>query len=300
MMGLLLMMVGCSAPERHLSRPNAVAISGDEIHVSDFHHQRIVTFNLDGSVLRTFGRQGLGRNQLWEVWGLLTDPDSGDLFVLNERPTSSTEETRVREIKTFRDGQEVSAVALSLADGTAPEWSEGISRDPAGRWTLSSVSQSTLVQFEADGSYRAALDAPEDGEPFKSPSALHQENSALWVIEQFEHRIRRLNTNSRQTLVFGEEGASPGQLRFPKALDLCPGGWVAVADLGNYRIQRYSLAGDYRDGFEPSPTSPDSPVQLVDVAVSPDCERLYLVDSKGDRVLVTDPEGAPLLELSSW
>ena len=42
------------------------------------------------------------------------------------------------------------------------------------------------------------------------------------------------------------------------------------------------------------------PKQLMDLAVSPDCERLYLVDSKGNRVLVTTVDGEVLLEISSW
>jgi len=300
LLAALAALVGCSGAERSLSRPNAVALAGDQIYVSDFHHQRIVTFSTDGQQVSTFGRRGLGRNQLWEVWGLLSDPDSGDLFVLNERPTSSTDDARIREVKTFRGGREVDVVALRMEDGSAPEWSEGISRDPAGRWSVAALESNAIQQFGPDGAFLRAVTTPEDGTPLEHPSALHQENSALWVVEQFEHRIRRLNTNGRQTLVFGAEGSGVGELRFPKALDLCPGGWLVVADLGIHRVQRFNLAGEHRDGFTPAPVDSKSPVQLVDIAVGAGCEALYLVDSKGDRVVVTTPTGEVTQTLSSW
>jgi hypothetical protein len=38
----------------------------------------------------------------------------------------------------------------------------------------------------------------------------------------------------------------------------------------------------------------------MDLAVSPDCSRLYLVDSKGNRVLVTTPDGHVLQTLDRW
>lgn len=292
-------LLACRAEPEGLSRPNAVALSGDRVFVSDFHHQRIVVFNAAGDVTQTFGQRGLGRGQLWEVWGLSADPnaETEDVYVLNQRPTSSTDETVIREVKRFRDGREIERVRLVNSDGAAPPWSEGLVHRPDGGWQVAAPTQDAVLHFSAEGAWVNTLHHPESGPALKNPSRLHRENDALWIIEQFEHRIRRVNRNGRQTLQFGEEGAAPGQLRFPRALDVCPGGWLVVADFGNYRIQRFDLAGGYRDGFEPAPAHPDAPVQLLDVAVKPGCERLYLVDSKGDRVLVTTPKGVVLQEL---
>lgn len=291
--------LACQAPEQRLSRPNAIAIAGERLYVSDFHHQRIVTFHEDGTVLQTFGRRGLGRNQLWQVWGLLSDPETGALFVLNERPTSSTDDRPVLEVKTFEEGRETAVVPLTIPDQNVP-WSEGISRDQDGHWLLAGVSTGSVLRFLPDGQYEAAVLEPDGGAAFQSPSGLHQENNTLWVIEQFSHQIRRINADGEQTLAFGTEGSAPGQLRFPRALDLCPGSWMVVADFGNLRVQRYNLDGEYIDGFEPAPANELVPVQLMDVGVDPSCERLYLVDSKGDRILVTAPTGELLNEMSSW
>ena len=82
---MLIFLLACAA-ESSLSRPNAVALAGDLIYVSDFHHQRIVTFDDSGRFLSSMGHQGLSGDGLWEVWGMLAD--DRDLHVLNLRPTS--------------------------------------------------------------------------------------------------------------------------------------------------------------------------------------------------------------------
>ncbi len=99
---------------------------------------------------------------------------------------------------------------------------------------------------------------------------------------------------------FGAEGTSPGQLRFPQAVASCPGRWVAVADLGNHQVVRFDWSGRHLGSFAPEPAGPKKPPQIVHIEVSADCGRMYVVDSKGSRVLVTTPEGEVLQTLASW
>jgi hypothetical protein len=294
---VLTILLACT-PETSLSRPNAVALAGDLIYVSDFHHQRIVTFDSSGRFISSMGHQGLSGDGLWEVWGLLADGE--DLHVLNLRPTSRDDDTMLREIKTFRDGSAVSVTPLVLADGSTAGWSDGMVQTDDG-WKLVSLEADSLLSFGADGRVTDERTAPAGGAPLHAPSALHGEADGLWIIEQFDNRIRHLSHDGIERLSFGEEGAQPGALRFPKALDVCDtGGWLAVADLGNYRIQRFDLSGTFIDGFEPPHLSQESPLQLMDVAISSDCSTMALVDSKGDRVLLTEPNGTIFGELSRW
>ncbi len=294
---LALLLLGC-ASETSLSRPNAVALSGDLIHVSDFHHQRIVTFDASGHFVTTMGHRGLSGDGLWEVWGLLSDGE--DLHVLNQRPTSRKDDTMILEVKTFRDGSAISVTPLVLADGTAAGWSDGLAQTDGG-WKLASLEGNSILTFGADGAVSDERGAPAGGEPLHAPTALHGEADGLWVIEQFDNRIRHLSLDGIERLSFGEEGDQPGALRFPKALDVCDtGGWLAVADLGNYRVQRFDLSGAFLDGFEPPQAGLESPLQLMDVEINADCSAMVLVDSKGDRVLLAEPGGTIFAELSRW
>lgn len=293
---MLLLLAGCA--ESSLSRPNAVALSEGLIHVSDFHNQRIVTFDEDGRFVSTVGQKGLSGDGLWGVWGLLADGDT--LHVLNLRPTSRKDDTSILEVKTFEGGRMTSVVPLLLEDGTAADWTDGFAQTEAG-WQLTSLEENALLSFAADGRLTGRLTTPAGGQPLKTPYTVHGEADGLWVIEQFNNRIRHLSLDGSERMSFGEEGAQPGALRFPKALDVCDqGGWLAVADLGNYRVQRFDLSGRFLDGFEPPDSSRDKPLQLMDVALSADCSRMVLVDSKGDRVLVAEPDGTIFGELSQW
>ena len=294
---MLIFLLACAA-ESSLSRPNAVALAGDLIYVSDFHHQRIVTFDDSGRFLSSMGHQGLSGDGLWEVWGMLAD--DRDLHVLNLRPTSRDDDTMLLEIKTFRDGSAVSVTPLVLADGSTAKWSDGLAQTDDG-WKLTSLEGNALLSFGVDGRVTDERTAPAGGAPLHAPSALHGEADGLWIIEQFDNRIRHLSHDGIERLSFGEEGAQPGSLRFPKALDVCDtGGWLAVADLGNYRVQRFDLSGTFIDGFEPPQLNPESPLPLMDVQISSDCSTMVLVDSKGDRVLLTEPNGTIFGELSRW
>ena len=96
------------------------------------------------------------------------------------------------------------------------------------------------------------------------------------------------------------DDAGHGPPRFPSAIAVCPDQWYAIADYGNHRVQRYGVDGAWLGEFAPDDAGPDRLGQLMDLAVSPTCDRLYLVDSKGDRVLVTTPDGQLLHVLDRW
>lgn len=294
----LLALLACDAPPAHLSRPNRVALGPDgEVYVSDFQHDRIVVFDAAGRFRATFGRQGLGPDELWRVMALAV-ADDGSLVVANRRPESADHGAATRnELKRFRGGREVAVTPL---DGRVIERDGGLDAlapGSGGTWLLADATRGALIQVDAAGNDVGRFGGvlPVD----LAPSALARDGDAYWVLEQRRHRLSRIGPGGTQAaLTWDDEGHGPP--RFPSAVALCPGAWLAVADLGNHRIQRYDLRGRWLGEFEPVPAHPDAPVQLLDLAVSPDCARLYLVDSKGDRVLVTDPDGAVLQTLSAW
>ena len=293
---MLLLLLGCA--ETSLSRPNAAVLADGLIHVSDFHNQRIVTFDEDGRFVSTIGKEGLSGDGLWEVWGLLADDSM--LHVLNTRPTSRDDKTPLVEVKTFRDGRVLSTTKLVSDEDSDLDWSDGFVKTAQG-WMVASLSDDALLAFSADGSLDREIGTPVSGQPLHAPTGIHGEADGMWIIEQFDNRIRHLDADGTQQLVFGAEGARPGELRFPKALDVCASeGWIAVADLGNYRLQRFDMSGVFIDGFEPPPRDDDSPVQLMDVELSADCSSMVLVDSKGDRVLLTEPDGTIFGVLDRW
>jgi sugar lactone lactonase YvrE len=302
---LLAAIAGCAAPPSELARPNRVALGPDgSVYVSDFHNDRLVVLDRDGNFVRTFGRRGLGRNQLWRVTAMSVDPD-GALVIANRRPESDAAGSETRfELIRFVDGEEVQRIAL---DGRALQpdgWIDGIVRGAGDTWLVADSTHGEIVEVDTAGRRVGMFGGIP--RPDAAPSGFARDGRAVWVVEQHRHRLTRIAPGGdRRELAFRDDGHGPP--RFPGGIALCPAGsgaadapWLAIADLGNHRLQRYGLDGTWLGEFAPAARGPDLPVQLMDVAVSADCSRLYLVDSKGDRLLIATPDGAILREVHAW
>ncbi len=298
---LLLVGFGCRPDVRDLKRPNRVVLAPDgrELYVSDFHHQRVAVFDRDGHFVRAMGVQGLGTDELWRVWDLVLE-EPRTVLVINERPLSSDDDRSVWEVKRFVEGREKGVYPLHEANRNPNAWPNALVSLGRAGYLVADTGLGAILRFDPAWRYLGRWQAPSGGEPFESPSALRRVGSDLWLVEPPRHRIRRLTLDGHEAQSFGRPGSGPGELRFPRALAVCPERWLAVADMGNYRVQRFDLSGRYLDGFAPPSVSPRFPPQILDVAVSPDCSRLYVVDSKGHRVLVTDPRGTLITAIATW
>lgn len=286
------LLAACSTdPSVGLSRPNAVAVGADgTVYVSDFGHDRILQVSPDGDVVRAFGRPGLGAGELWRVYALTVDAQ-GALLVANRRPddaASSAGDTW--EVKRFMDGKEVSVKPFMGHFTSSSHAINSMAPTDDGGLLVANPAGGELFLLDAEGRFVGAFGGAlrEDD----APHAVARDGDRYWVVDQRSHRIYSVDGQGQHALVLSVGEAGP--LSFPSAIGICPGKWIAVADLGNHRVQRFDLEGQWLGGFEPERAGPDQPVQLLGLAVTADCERLYLADSKGDRVLVTTPEGVLL------
>lgn len=289
-------LLACTSLPDTLKRPNDLALGPDgEVYVSDFLHDRIAQFDADGRFVRTFGSEGTGRGQLFRIFGLAVDRD-GSLLVVNRRPEGGVDRDQVFEVKRFRDGKQVALYPISAQVGD-DAWIQSVARGPDDTFLLANAFTGEVIQMSEEWILRGRFGpVPALGD---SPSFVLEDGDSWWVLEQYNHRLSRFDAHGRPTRVLVID-AGHGPLRFPRALAVCHDEWFAVADMGNHRVQRYDMNGQWIGGFEPERAGPDAPVQLMDIALTDDCSRLYLVDSKGNRVLVTTPEGEVLQELSSW
>jgi len=294
LLGVLLAfgLASCDASPVAWQRPNLLQPTpAGGLAIADFHNHQIVVLGPTGAPQQRFGELGLGPGQLWRIWGLLAGPDDR-LIVLNRRLRSLADKRPLWEIKEFVRGVEVRAIRLPLPAPERPTLLAGPAPAPDGGFFVGEGTAGLLLRYTADWQLVEQRPAPRDGPPFGPISALRRRGDDLWLVEQYRHRVRRLAGDGRQLLLLEDEGSGPGELLFPAAVDCCPAqGWLAVADTGNLRVQRFDLQGRPLDGFSPAPARPDRPVQLRDLLVSPDCSRLYLLDSTGNRLLVTTPQG---------
>ncbi|MEW6555879.1 MAG: 6-bladed beta-propeller [Elusimicrobiota bacterium] len=90
------------------------------------------------------------------------------------------------------------------------------------------------------GSYGGA-----DGQ-FDSPSGIAIDSfNNIYVVERYNHRIQKFDSNGNFILKFGSYGNSDGQLKYPSGIAIDSSGNVYVADSGNYRIQKFDSNGNF-------------------------------------------------------
>lgn len=297
---LVLLAAGCEDSPRFLKRPNRAALdSAGLLHVSDYQHHRIVVFDQQGRYVRQYGSVGLGENELWHVYGLQAGQQQ-DMWLINERLLTPESQDAIWELKRFAEGREVEAHSVMLPDRKEDQWIEGFARGEDGSFLVVDSDLDALLRFDRSWRYLESWRKTKNGDELAGLSGIHEGKSGIWLLEQRSHRVRLIQRDGTEVRRFGEPGRGPGQLWFPQDLVECPGKWIAVADLGNYRVQRFELNGQPLDHFAPEPAAPGKPLQLLDITVSPSCDRLYVVDSKGGRVLVTTPTGKLLQTISRW
>ncbi len=290
----------CEQQPRSFKRPASLSLGADgSIFVSDFHNHRIVHLGPDGSLVRAFGELGLETDQLWQAWDVLAVRD-GRVLVLNQRITAPEDETNIYEIKEFKDGKEIALHRISDGVSDPSGLPDGLAEGRDGEWLVPDTGNHTLRRFSRGWQPLEQIHGPTGGPEFAGLSMLLRSGDELWTLEQHAHQVRRLTLRLREEARFGERGRAPGKLMFPSGLGVCRGKWIAVADFGNHRVQRFHRDGAYLDGFSPARASEHTPTMLLAIAVTPDCQRLVMVDSKGNRVLVTTTQGRVLRDIRSW
>lgn len=299
-----MMVIGActSAPPPTLRRPNYVAIHPDGgLWVSDLHNGRVVHFDAEGDFVTAIGRRGLGRGELWRVRGLTALPDGGIAVVNHRLVDLESQNVYLREVKVFGpDGGERLVFDPRPPEEKAQGWPEGIDAFDGG-YVVADRNRDALLFFDEQGRYQRSLRTFADASPPVDPASPRVVDDRVCFTEHSRHQVRCVGLeDGRQKVRFGREGREEGALLFPWSVDVSPEGWFVVADLGNFRLQRFDARGRFMDVIEPEPASDDSPPQWLDVAVDPE-GRLVMVDSKGSRVLIQAPDARePDLVLSAW
>ncbi|MCX6038148.1 MAG: NHL repeat-containing protein, partial [Chloroflexi bacterium] len=102
-------------------------------------------------------------------------------------------------------------------------------------------------------------------------------------------------------LIFGVNGTSDGQFNTPHGIAIAPDGTLYVADTNNNRIQHFSADGQFLNawGSFGDSTAGDAPSGTFNqpwaVAVSPDGEFVYVVDTWNHRIQKFTASGTPLI-----
>jgi len=216
-------------PASDAGHPEGACVLRDgAIAVADTHYFRVVVFEADGRVARTFGSHGTGPGQFGYPVDVVQDA-SGHLYVCEYGGNDRVQ-------KFAPDGQFV------LAFGRFGEGADEFQR-PAGMvWHDGKVyvadAMNNRIQVFTDGGKFVGTLGPPD-----APLSLHYPydialgpDGVFHIIEYGAGRVSRVSQEGRLLGRFGRSGRGEGQFRTPWGIDADSTGRVVVADAGNRRL----------------------------------------------------------------
>jgi DNA-binding beta-propeller fold protein YncE len=124
--------------------------------------------------------------------------------------------------------------------------------------------------------------------------AYSEEKHRCYVSDAAAHCVLALDSGGKLLFKFGSRGAGLGQLNYPGQLACNRDGTVVVADMLNFRIQRFDLEGRPVGEFGKKGDAPGDLALPKGVAVDPECN-IWVVDAHFENVQAFTPEGKLLM-----
>ena len=137
---------------------------------------------------------------------------------------------------------------------------------------------------------------PKPGGKFWSPLGVAFDPNGYFYVTDVtgdHHRVIVFDTEGQPIRQFGRTGEAFGQFLFPNSAISNGRGWIYVSDGNNGRIQAFSKVGRLR--FALGRSSGDAALNLPRGIALDDSNRLYVVDTVGQHVLVFDVSDQPRL-----
>ncbi len=217
-----------------VGKPEGLTVLGDgSIVVCDTHYHRIVYFDAEGRLLKTFGRLGSGPGEFIYPVGITRDARE-NLYICEYGGHDRVQ-------KFTREG----AYLLEFGSfGTGPGQFQrpgGVAWRAGKVYVTDAVNNRVLI-FNDEGRFEGLLGAPGKPLVFDLPYDLaFCSDGSLYVIEYGAGRLSRVNVAGQLLARYGRTGGGEGEFGTPWGLCIDPQRRVFVADTKNRRLVRLSL-----------------------------------------------------------
>ena len=255
------------------NNPQGIAVTTDEVFVTDDSNHRVQVFDLQGNFLRKWGSSGTSDGQMKRPFGVTVDVVDANLT-----------EVYVTEYENHR-------IQVFDANGTfRRKFGSGKLDNPAaakigsdGLVYVSSSDHKKIKIFQKDGTYLREFGT--SGYPF----GIDFLGNRLVVANAENHRVRIFETNGTLVTTIGTGTASSDAGQFDNNYDVTvsPSGDLHVACRDNHRIQVFDANGSYKRTYG---SYGSAAVGTTDVIHTPENTFIF-TDHDGDRVFETDMNG---------
>jgi DNA-binding beta-propeller fold protein YncE len=264
--------------------PWGITVDPDgEVYVTDNDNFRVQIFNQNGGFEDEFGSQGSGKSQFRDPLGIAFNKGNDRLFV------SDPDQNPDRRLRRFRpDG----TGSLDLG-GNGEGNPAGIAVDKNKNvWVVDASGTGKIFLYNSSGEFERSFSPTGQGQ-LQNPEgiAVYRDKNAdatyVFVADTGNDRLVKFELVGsalefvRKKGSFGTENSrfiSPTGL----AVDKCGNVWVA--DRGNDRVQVFDKNFKHLVSFGSSGSTDGKFQNPTGVALTPDGDFLYVVDSDNDRV----------------
>ncbi|MDP7008677.1 MAG: 6-bladed beta-propeller [Phycisphaerales bacterium] len=153
-----------------------------------------------------------------------------------------------------------------------------------------------LQRFDKDGQFLSSWDLPPTGNGFPTGVTLDDEGNT-WIADTHGHRVRVLDQEGHELLLFGSYGTGDGQFLYPTDVVIDRDGLVFVSEYGgNDRISVFDRSGSFIRSFGHHGKDPLGFRRPQSLAVHRESGALYIADSANHRIVVYDTDGTYVRE----
>lgn len=165
-----------------------------------------------------------------------------------------------------------------------------ITIDADGTRYITDTQREAILVFDRNDRYLRTLGAPGQFRPVDVAIV----GDRLYVTDILHQQVHVLDKTNGDTLfVFSESGSKAGELFHPTNLAVGPDETLYITDTTNFRVQHFTLGGEFIREIGAIGLSPGQFARPKGVALDRE-ERIYVVDAAFENVQILDFDGAPL------
>ncbi len=163
--------------------------------------------------------------------------------------------------------------------------------DKDGTKYVTDTALNQVIAFDKDDNFVQAYGVKEQ---FK-PGGVAVFGDRLYVSDLKDNEIQVLDKHSGKLLLkIGKAGSKEGELYYPTNIVIGPDGFLYVTEIGNFRIQKFSLDGKFIRKYGAIGDRPGEFARPKGVAVDRE-GNIYTVDAAFENIQVFDQEGRLML-----
>ena len=217
-----------------VGKPEGIVVLHDgRVVVCDTHYHRIVYFDAEGRVLKTFGDHGTGPGEFIYPVGITKDHDE-NLYICEYGGHD-------RVPKFTREGAyllEFGSFGTATGEFQRPS---GLTWNAGKIYVTDAVNNRVLI-FSEEGKFEGLLGAPGQPLAFDLPYDIALGgDGALYVIEYGAGRLTQVSLEGKVLARYGRTGGGEGEFGTPWGLCIDPRGRIFIADTRNRRVVALKL-----------------------------------------------------------